>query len=96
MPSHFGIYGSAGARYIFLRISNRDTHVEPRERADGVGGVVSLGLIFNPVDWFIVDLSSSVMLKHFDESHFANDNGEIAKSIDVSGLTFGIGIGICF
>lgn len=99
LPAKFDVYGSAGGRYIFLRTDNKnDESVQPHEKANGLGGIFSLGALFYPYANLVLDFFASVMIKQFDESNFSNDSGdnEIEQSLNVSGVTFGFGIGLCF
>lgn len=97
LPNHFGVYASAGPRFILLRIENRDPEVDPRDRAHGLGGVCGVGLLFNPYKWLLVDFYSNVMTKHFNADHFIHSNEDtVEKSVTISGVTFGVGLGISF
>lgn len=96
LPCNTRVYGGAGFRYIFLRIDNHDDSIDRRERADGLGGVFNLGLILQPYRCFVIDFYTDVTLKHFSESEFTKQNNEVAEGIDVSGITFGVGVGILF
>lgn len=96
LPCCAKAYAGAGLRYFFLRIENKDETVDRRERAAGLGGVFNFGLVFNPWRRLLVDFYTDVPIKRFRESEFTKQNDEIAESIDVSGITFGIGVGIYF
>lgn len=95
LPWHFDIYGSVGGRYLWVKTRNSDETVEPWEKAQGLGGVLGGGLLFYPAKLFVVDLYTNFMFKHFGESHFES-NGSTAKSLDVSGVTIGVGAGFRF
>ncbi len=96
MPCCTELYAGAGLRYFILRIDNRDNTVDRRERANGLGGVFSLGFIVRPYRCFTMDFFTDLAVKHFDESEFTKQNNEVEKSIDVTGITFGVGVGIVF
>ncbi|MCH9627738.1 MAG: hypothetical protein S4CHLAM2_13810 [Chlamydiales bacterium] len=90
------LYGAAGARYFFLRIDNCDDAVGHRERANGMGSAFSLGVLFQPYRCFVMDFFTDVMVRKFTDSDFTTRCDEVAEDLDISGITFGIGIGILF
>ncbi len=96
LPCNTYVYGAAGLKYIFLRNDNHDETVARRERANGLGEVLSIGFLFQTWRCIVINLYSDVTFKYFRQSNFSSKDHEIAEGVDVSGVSFGLGAGIRF
>lgn len=96
MPCKTFLYGYGGLRYLFLRINNDDETVDRREHAEGLGGALGLGVLFQPCKYLVFDLFADMTTKYFKQSNFTKKNEEIPEGVDVGGVILGLGIGFRF
>ena len=97
LPCCTQAYASAGLKYFWLRIDNKDPILHLKDRAEGLGGVIAVGALFHPIRNIFCDFFVDYSFKHFDKSNFqVKENHVIPSSVDISGITFGIGVGVWF
>ncbi|NGX60617.1 MAG: hypothetical protein K940chlam9_00083 [Chlamydiae bacterium] len=96
LPWCFEVYGSIAPRYFFLDIHNENEGVKSTDRARGLGGVYSIGALFRPCRCLFVDLYVDYSHKRFDDDNFESGNNIIAHTVELSGFTAGIGLGLAF
>ncbi len=97
LPCCVQAYGSIGLKYFWLRLDTKDEFSKRIDRAQGLGGVFSVGALFHPLRFVIIDFFVDYSLKHFDKSNFKVKESDVIPScVDISGLTFGAGVGVWF
>lgn len=87
-------YATIGPRYFFAHVHNSSSHVPSTLDANGLGGFVNTGFLFQPVEHFIIDLFGeySYARLHFHSSK----SGTQGHTVQTGGLTFGLGLGYSF
>jgi hypothetical protein len=97
LPCCTQAYASAGLKYFWLRVDNKVDDINLRDRASGLGGAFAIGALFHPLKNLFFDFFVDYSIKHFKASNFSvKENSFIPSSVDISGLTCGVGVGLWF
>lgn len=89
------LYGGMGFRYFFVKIDNNSTYVNPRSRANGMGGYFEVGSLIFVKKHVFFDLFTSYSMRRLRFNASGMDNVS-SNSIQVGGFQFGGGVGIRF
>jgi outer membrane protein len=95
LSEHFDTYIGAAMRYFFVRVQNRYPFVKREVHKNGLGGGFVGGLLVMPHPNAAIDIFIDYSLKKFNKEK-KSINNNIQHDLDISGVTFGIGIGYLF
>lgn len=92
---YLDVYAGAGGTITYLNMKDRSSYVTPSVSKWGSGGIVKAGFLVHPTNWLFFDLFSDYS---FIKIAFRNDHhGNLMRhAVDLSGFSFGGGIGIRF
>lgn len=97
LPCCTQAYASAGLKYFWLHVDSHDDIEHLKDRAHGLGAVIAIGALFHPIRNVFLDFFVDYSFKHFNKSNFSiKQNNVIPSAVDISGITFGVGVGFWF
>lgn len=88
-------YGVIGPRYFFVFQNNNPSFVDKHLNQNNIGGFVGIGVLFEPIQHFIIDvwMDGSYCKMHF---HPHRNNVFSNGSVQVGGIALGLGVGYSF
>lgn len=94
VSSNVDFYATFGGQYFYLHTHNQSSYVDRHDHHNGGGGFLNTGFHFFPLEHMVIDLFGAYAFRWV---HVEPSKHEVySRKVQLSGLTFGLGLGYAF